>query len=250
MIELKTLLDYGKKYANEEMLPLTVIAHLCNGAPVTQYGTEAIGLDGMLSKALIYAALHCVTLPDSDEPYWLPLPLKMLWQHVDGRPLWAASGFHPVGHYVQEVVYLHKRNAQMRFSNSAKIETNTGRYMERRVPVPAIIAQRWEARAIGSRYWIENLLELIDNIGKHRNRGFGAVARWEVQDAGWTERDIYVADGKLIRAIPAEANLLQWPSPPVQCGWTPPQWKPSLQSLGWPCGTPLVTNIDWFNGLP
>jgi len=247
MIKLKSLIDYGKKYAGETMTPLTIVAHLRNGAPLTQYGAEAIHLDGVLSKALIYAALHCVTLPDSDDAYWLPLPLKLLWQHSDGRPLWAASGFYPTSDYVQEVVYLHKRNSTMHFANSARIEVSKGRYMERRVPVPVIIAARWEARCIGSFYWIENLLELIDNIGKHRNRGFGAVARWEVRNANWTDADIYSDGNRLLRALPVEAGLIPWPSPPVQCGWTPPQWKPALQSLGWPCGTPLHQSVDFFN---
>lgn len=243
MIEINAIVDYGKKYADEPMTPLTVIAHLRNGAPVTQYGTEAIHLDGVLSKAVIYAALHCVTLPDSDDPYWLPLPLQVLWQHPDGRPLWAASGFYPVGDYVQENVYIHKRNPSMHFSNNAKIETGKGRYMERRVPIPALIAESWEARCIGARIWIENLLELIDNIGKHRNRGFGAVARWEIREAQWSPADIYSDGARLLRSLPAEANLIPWPGRPVNIGWTPPQWKPSLFSAGWPVGTPVT--LDW-----
>ncbi len=242
MIEIPELVKLGLKFARGPFEPLTVTAVMRHGAPLCSY--DPIHFDGLLAKAVVIAALKMQTLPDAVEPYWLPLPLAQLWTSDDGLPLWAASVLRPYGDTVGTEVYLHKRNAPMTFSNSAKLETGKGRYMERRIPVPTQVAFAWQARVIGNREWLNFLLPQFTNIGKHRSRGMGAVKEWRISDAGWTADDIVKDAGMLIKPIPEEAGLIAWPGSPVPVGWTPPQWKPSLFRMGWPAGTTLQP--DWF----
>lgn len=244
MIYLNQLIERGAQYENCVLQPLTVTA-FTNGDPVVNY--DPIHLDGLLAKAVICDTLREWTLPRSNEPYYLPLPLARLWMSDDGLPLWASSVFRPVGEYAEGTVTLHKRNARMQFSDNDKLNTKSGRYMERRIPKPVIYAQRWQARCIGDLEHVRQLLEYISYIGKDRSRGFGHVARWSVEKANWQLEDIWRDGDVLIKSVPVDAGLVtDAVLAPGRIGWTPPHWKPAFHSMGWAAGT-RCGEIDWFD---
>jgi hypothetical protein len=118
--------------------------------------------------------------------------------------------------------------------------------MERRIPRPALVAERLVARAVGDPDEILRLLTPVTHLGKQRAAGAGAVARWEVAPA--REPFALVRDGALARALPAAAvALLGGRRPagaPAPVGWTPPQWAPWLFAPGWGPGTPVAGAAD------
>jgi CRISPR type IV-associated protein Csf3 len=244
-------IDYGRKF---DCQPVIVRARLLR--PMVWYDPPT--LDGLLAGAVVRDATMGRGVPDIDEAYDIPLPVSCLWRNESGHPLWAASNFWPVGDAEAGIQYQHKRAITGKHSRGKggrlKIGRPSGRHMERRVPYPTLEATEIEAQAIGDKEEIGHLLESIQFLGKRRNTGLGEVARWEVSAGQFCELETLIGEGHtLLRAVPVGARGLLPASPqgePVYIGWTPPQWKPSIFSLGWPSGTPLETGADFFSDLP
>lgn len=254
MIQHDTLKPYAERYAALPMEPLRITAELYHDAHVVAY--DAIHFDGILAAAVVMEATEGHGLPPSyAEPYDLPLPLECLWRsdaegHSFGLPLWAASCLLPCGERRGDVIVMHKRVQTGEFTKATRkgrysINTTTGRWMERRVMTPTMIAKGWEAYAVGDREEVARLLAFITHIGKRRGSGFGEVRRWNVEpaDAG----DVLIRDGMLARPIPSgTAHLLNGNPSPGALGsiaWTPPYWHPATQGRGWGAGTPIPTTI-------
>lgn len=238
MIHINDLDVIGHEFAQLQIEPLTVRAIMKDGAFLCDY--ENMQFDGLLAKTVIINYLHEVTMPNTDDAYWIPLPLKALWFSESGLPLWASSVMMPFGDTETSVRYIHKRNSRLVFSNDAKLENRHGRWAERRQPIPIrVFGQQSgvEARVIGNAKMIKALLRSIKMLGKHRARGFGEIDRWEVFSAGWHEKDVVASNGFLIKAIPEEYRIVKGTTKVHRIGWTPPQWKSSLFSNGWPSGT-------------
>jgi len=259
LIQYPPLTHYRNRYQAIPVQPLQITAHLRPNAPVVSY--DPIHLDNFLAWCVVMESTMGQGLPPSDAPYELPVPLQRLWQDDRGLPLYAATCFQPVGATVPDTVYWHKRAQSGRWTGTKTgrfpRETIKGRWMERRVPTPATICRRWTARCIGNAGEILGLLENVNFIGKRRSIGFGEVEQWEIEPLpiDLAGPSILVDNGRLTRPIPFEAAALL-PSPPAEppqlVGWTMPQWKPSLFSEGWRCGTPLspapdpTPDIDFF----
>lgn len=246
MIHLPELDALTAPYGALDVEPLTVTAHLVPGTHVVHF--DPIHLDGLLAWCVVRAATDGWTIPPSNDNYWIPLPLRMLWQSPEGLPLWAASTFYPIGRAARDVDYYHKRT-RLEFSDS-NIRTNQGRWMERRNPVPTLLCDGLQARAIGHRETVAALLRDLAYIGKKHNLGYGEVAHWEVEPAQWCIEDIFVRDNTLIRPLPvaAESALemarFQFPDAPSLAGWTPPHWHPALLRLCYVTGT-RIKEVDY-----
>lgn len=221
--------------------PLRVVIELQPNSQLVNY--DLLHFDGLLARAVVTTATRGHLLADATEPYWIPLPLKMLWQSDDSLPLWAASSLLPTGVTAEDVYYRHKRNSGGWLHNKRKLITRNGRFMERRIPTPTLVCERLVARCIGNAEWIGRLLEGFTHIGKLRTARIRHVV---IESADFTERDICIDGDTLIKAVPAAANIVPWLHNPQVVGWTPPHWKPSLFALGWPCGTPTSTLTNWF----
>lgn len=240
MIAYHALASYHERYHALTGVPLRVVltvrSHLVNRDP--------LNLDNLLARAVVMDATAGRGLPDSHQPYDLPLPLRCLWRDEEGLPLWAATTFRAVSEDATDVSYWHKRVQTGAWtgvkSGRLNIAGQNGRWMERRVPLQTSIAESWEATAIGEPVEVARLLATIPFVGKRRSCGFGEVISWEV-----LPRDSFalVGDGRLLRPLPAAAvALLDGRAPdaaPAPIGWTPPQWKPSLFRPGWWTGTPV-----------
>lgn len=258
LVRYPLLEQYINRYENDAALhmePLTITIHLRPGAQLAGY--DPLNLDNLLARAVVDEATQGRGLPNSREPYWLPVPLQCLWRSPEGLPLWASSVFRPVGPEIKDTFYWHKRQQKGEFTRAKSgrfaPRSTQGRWMERRVPLPALVVERLEATCCGNREEITRLLAGLDFIGKRRAIGFGEVAQITVASAAAFS---LVQAGRLVRPFPAlalellDGQLPQGSAAPV--GWTPPQWKPSLFAVGWWAGTPVgefrPLDIDYFGG--
>lgn len=253
MIEYPALMPYAERYATLPMEPLAVRLYLKQASQLAGY--DPLFLDNLLARCVVDQATGWQGLPpEHDEGYALPVPLQCLWRDARGYPLWAATPFYPADGAQGDVHYWHKRRQTGRWTGTRRgvftISPTKGRWMERRVPAPTVVAAYWTAMCIGNAREIATLLEPLRYVGKHRATGFGAVDHWEIEPiAAFT----LVADDRLTRPLPAAAIALIRPhlpeGAPALVGWTPPQWKPGLWAPGWWAGTAVAAtsgSVDWF----
>lgn len=253
MVTIPELADAGERWRSSagSFHPLRVTAVLRQGAPVCAY--DPVQLDGLLAWAVVQRATDGAGVANSAEPYEIPLPLACLWRSVDELPMWAATVFRPVGASTPDTVYWHKRAMSGRWTdNSGKrlaLKTVAGRWMERRTPVPVRVANEWSATCVGVAEEVRTLLTEVRALGKKRVTGFGQVVEWrvEIMEEAFSLVD---AKGRLARPLPIGARSLIEPMEPegavTLVGWTPPHWKASILVPGWPTGTPVGAQVDWF----
>lgn len=257
MVEHAGLKPFAERYAVLEVRPLRVVLTLREGSRLAGY--DPLNLDNLLCRSVVEEATEGRGLPESREAYDLPCPLRCLWRSPAGWPLWAATPFQPAGLSIPDVCYWHKRQQSGRFSGTKtgnlRLNAAGGRYMEKRVPLPADACRTWEARCEGDAAEVARLLERFPVVGKRRAIGHGEVERWTVEPI---ESFDLVREGRLMRPIP----VLAWPAlfglqvpeeAPALVGWTPPQWKPSLFLPGWWTGTAVPggatgDDVDWYAG--
>lgn len=249
MIEYPVLMPYVERYAALPCEPLVVRLYLETGSQLAGY--DPLLLDNLLARCVVNEATGWEGLPSENDAngYLLPVPLQRLWADERGYPLWAATPFAPGPGAERDVQYWHKRRQSGRWtrtkSGTFSMPPARGRWMERRVPLPTVVAPYWEATCVGSATEIARLLKQLRYVGMRRAIGLGAVHHWEIEPA---ERFTLVQERRLTRSLPALAvDLLDGDMPaeaPAPVGWTPPQWKPGLWALGWLVGTEVCT--DWY----
>lgn len=250
MIDYPSLIPYADRYQQLRHEPLRVIATLRPGAHIVNY--DPICLDGILAWAVVQEATEGAGVPHTNDPYCLPVPLATLWRSDDGYPLHASTSLYPVGVvHADDIHYYHKRAPTGEYSRATSkhglsIPIRSGRWMERRIPVPTQTTMALEALCIGNQSEIQRLLAYVSHIGKRRASGMGEVAAWDVapvdQFVLWREID---GERRLARSIPQAAGPaldIRTIDAPALVGWTPPQWHPVLQRVGWREGTVLHVN--------
>lgn len=242
MIRLPEFEPYTRLYGACEMRPLFVRAVLKQNSPVVDYYPPPY-LDNLLARVVVDRATGGAGVSPSDEGYWIPVPLELAWQSPEGYPLWNSSVFQPMTDPLRDTVYTHKRPPKALYCDAKSIKPGVGRWMERRLPLPVAIAPVWEARCIGNEAAILDLLSDISFLGKRRSIGMGEVDEWLVSPGDFDTA--LIIDGQLAHGIPQGCGIECANRPATRIGWTPPQWKPSLHSEGWPVGTSM--EIDWFD---
>ena len=246
MISLPPLRTYEQQIADLPKTSLRVTAHLLPQAQIAAY--DPIHLDNLLAWAVLQDVVPGGKVPNSEEPYDLPLPLDCLWRNPSGLPLWASSVFRVQGQAFADTVYWHKRAQTGRWTfhpgkggepAPMPLKTTAGRFMERRVPMPTALAEdhAWVAECVGNAEEVCRLLQHVAFLGKKRGIGMGEVDYWEVEEvSGFT----LLEDGCLTRPVPLNAAAplgLALSGALSLVGWTPPQWQPALFEAGWPAGT-------------
>jgi hypothetical protein len=241
MIRIKELDALTSKFAQCALDPLRVTFYLEHNARVVNY--DPIHLDGLLARAVVERATRGRLLADCEDGYWIPLPLQMLWQSDDGFPLWASTMLYPAAKTIKDVYVRHKRNSGGELHNRKKMITRKGSWMERRIPTPTLVCDRYEAYCVGNLDAVQNLLGGFARIGKLRLARVNGVKVEPVDEFSLWRGD------KLARPVPAESKLIDLVEKPSLVGWTPPHWKPSLFSPGWQAGTRRAENLREFLDL-
>lgn len=233
---------------------LVIRLHLVEGSAMAAY--EPVNLDNLLGFGVVLEATQGQLLgdpPPGCAGWSMHLPLAMAWESPEGLPLWNSTVFWPCpspgSRAVGDVLYFHKRmplgiwaKGDAKTGRLGGMNGATGRWMERRTPIPVTLCDTWEARCVGHRVTVERLLSLISFVGKKRNVGLGEVKRWEILSAE-SSGSILVRDGVLQRPIPVDAaNQLgiEIDEAPSRIGWTCPQWKKSLSGDGWQAGAKVI----------
>ena len=236
MIHLKELDKFTNIFSQMAYEPLRITFHLVPNSRVVNY--DPINLDGLLARAVVGYATQGRGVPDTEDGYWIPLPLKLLWQSQDGFPLWASTVLLPVEPTIDDIYVRHKRNSGGWLHNQPKLTTQAGPWMERRLPTPTIVCDTYQAYCIGNKEALDHLLDYFTHIGKLR---LGRLDRITVEPCD--EFSLW-HNGVLAKPVPAAANMVEWLVNPSLVGWTPPHWKPSLFLMGWRAGTSELLNYQ------
>lgn len=232
----KRLDAYLSKYQPFQHKSLEIVLNL--HSPPILY--NPLHLDGLLSKAVVDAALQTESLAPSAEPYWLPLPLVTYWKDTHGLPLWAATDFQSIDTDTTDAEFWHKRAVdtamlpKTRDGRPLNLRTAQGVTKEYRIPVPVHSSLRWKATCNGDPHAIRDLLATVTAVGKKRSQGYGRVKSWEL-----TEIDAFTFfDESLhaLRPIPTVALTSIAPAeyPLKNLGmltWTPPYWRSNAMLL-------------------
>ena len=229
MISIPELNTLTVQFAQLHTEPLRVTIHLQPNSRIVNY--DPIHLDGLLARAVVERATEGRLLADSEDGYWIPLPLEMLWQSNEGYPLWASTVLYPVADTIDDIYIRHKRNSGGEFHDKKKLQTRNGPWMERRIPTPTQVCNTYEALCIGNADAVRGLLSEFTHIGKLR------LARVNSVTVEPIDKFSLWSNGTLMRPVPIASGVMALTERPSLVGWTPPQWKPSLFSLGWPTGT-------------
>ena len=230
MIYLPELDAFTATFAQCHTEPLRIAFNLQPNSRVVRY--DPIHLDGLLARAVVERATKGRLLADSEEGYWLPLPLKMLWQSGDGYPLWASTVLYPKADTIDDIYVRQKRNSEGNLHNKKKLKTRAGPWMPRRIPTPTQVCSTYEARCIGNLEIVRELLSGFTHIGKLRLARVNSVMVEPVGNFSlWR-------DDELMRPVPAlSGKVVIATERPSLVGWTPPHWKPSLFLPGYQAGT-------------
>lgn len=225
--------------------PLVVIAHV----PAAMILYDPLYLDNLLAWAVVQRVTNGQGLPDTSDAYDIPLPLATLWTSEGGLPLWVSSCFLPLEEMLTGTTYYHRRSERNRNSGA-----RSGRFRDRRLPMPTVYSRQWGARCVGDRAAIAELLRGVTSLGKRRT---GIVTHWEIKAGDFSPEEVFISDGALTHAIPKGAEValkVSLEGDPVLVGWTPPQWKPSLFLPGWAIKTlvnrfELDEDVDFFEAV-
>lgn len=231
------LIENAPIYKHLNLKTLQVDLHLA--APPVFY--DPLPLDAVLAFAVVDTTTRGKGLPQTAEPYYIPLPIEKLWTcpHTTA-PLWNATQFFPVEPNAQQTVYWHKRGYRPEMTKRARsgkphnANFRQGRHKEYRIPLPQQRCKHWRAYCTGDVKEISELLSKVHSVGKKKSQGHGRVAEWQL-----TEIDgfSYFHEGRFIKAFP-----VAYPDKPAlegvvsfsrqETAWTPPYW---LSTLHQPC---------------
>lgn len=248
MIYCEPLTERMRLYGALDYEPLRITVQL--DAALIRY--DPVNFDNVLAAAVIRQAVGD-SLPDSTEPYFIPIPLKMLWcQPGTGLPLWASTILEPQGAMERMTAHTHRRPLNTAFVPDMRGKPfnpnpKLGRYKETRIPHPGYVSEYWQADVIGHRESITELLKTTTHIGKRRSEGYGFVREWRISSI--PRFQIVDADRRLRRPVPVEylqeTGLMPEGRDGViarRMGWTVPYWTgvPEIRALCIPDGVCVI----------
>ena len=198
---------------------------------------DALALDAVLSSAVVDMATRGRGLPDTLEPYFIPLPLEKMWTcPMTFAPLWNATQFFPLSDNAQQTAYWHKRGYRPEMVKRAlsgkphNANFGQGRHKEYRMPLPIQSCLKWRAYCVGDVEEVSGLLASLHSVGKKRSQGHGRVKEWQLMEI---DAFSYFHEGRFIKAFP-----VAYPNKPeleagisfsrYETGWTPPYWNATL----------------------
>lgn len=111
---------------------------------------------------------------------------------------------------------------------AARIEIAKGAYKNIYLAFETVATATLTWFVRGDRSALEEMLNLMHSIGKKRRRGYGVVARWEIEPMA-TDASVFDPDGALMRPVPAallDALSIQGQFDYMYTAYRPPYWSP------------------------
>lgn len=223
---LPELAPYWDRYLTLDMRPLRIQVEITG----VMAGYHPLTLDGLLARLVVDEAFRGAQLDNSGSPYLLPVPLKLAWRHpMTTLPLWYANWFAPITADREISIWWHKRFIREehidanRKMNRGDIDASTGRFKEKRVPLPAHIASTWQADCIGS---VEEIARLLINARCLSKKRSALVIEWHISP---------LDEFKFTRPLPVEyaGQQAAFGLNMRYCGWTPPYYVSVPETQGW-----------------
>lgn len=139
-------------------------------------------------------------------PHFVPLAL---WGHGNGHGLWVYCSSWAIPGDVAEfglAHFSHQFDAELAERTMepvrGKIQTRKGEYKSEHIPFQYMTVGKLTWYVDGVRSEIEEILSATYAIGKKRNRGYGGVARWSVEEGeDWS---VFTPEGELMRPVPCD----------------------------------------------
>lgn len=236
VIHLPEFAEYRAQCEAAPLRPLRVSATMA--APLMTY--HPVHLDGLLAFAVVEMLTQGQGLPNSAAPYYIPLPLRRLWESPTGLPLWAATDLMPEAEAVKSQVYFHRRAIAPTMTDAA-IRTGKGRHKEKRSPIPSVSTRTMTADVIGNPDMLAALLKNVASIGK-KHHASGAIASWGIEEI----ETFMLSDeqGRTRRPLPLEMFQPPMTALGQHIGFTPPYWLPAAQCMCIDSGMPMPENAN------
>ncbi|RMG91172.1 MAG: hypothetical protein D6706_18510 [Chloroflexi bacterium] len=225
----ETLEPYINRYVGLRVEPLKIEVRFVT-APALY---DPLRIDALLSFAVVREATEGLGLPDSAEPYAIPLPLRCAWQHpTHNLPLWCSTDLMPIDQVeVLEMRYF-KREPHPAYAKKNKdgrwnLRTTQGKYKQHAGAALQHLSRSmvWRGYCEGNEDEVIRLLSQITHCGKKTSQGFGMVAEWRIEKVdrfSFTDEE-----GRLLRPIPTLFYGDRQSGAFI--GWTPPYWLPACQ---------------------
>ena len=248
VVQMAELLRYEDARAGRQLVPLEVTIRTI--APVVA-GEETLTLDGILAYATVIEATEGRGVPRDIPPFWIPLPLGLA-RVIDGLPLWQSTSFYPVG-LESDVTHYHRRTGDNPYALAAMAPTLgdkrprrqpsqvAGQYMDNRIPIRRLVADRWVATCQGDPEEIRRLFGLLRSAGKHAAMGYGRIAEVTVKPLG-AAFSFTGGTHRPLRPIP----LVDGKGSGFPSGWTPPYWRREIWRV---CAPPVTAEERWRGSI-
>ena len=225
---------YWNEYTDEKyqrtMKPVKVVFEMAS--PILGY--DHIMFDSLLARLVVDEATGGIGLDDTQSPFLLPVPLKLIWKNGGGFPLWAANSIDPLTEAVDITEYHHKRFVREEHGKLKKgvkksaITSKKGRFKEKRMQIPGKYAEFWGCTCIGDIEEIHRLLSSVSSIGKKRagsikNMYIGGISEFNFNRFVPLQFLIDYNDGN-VDFYGGIDKLHQFSLEMAEKSWTPPYW--------------------------
>jgi len=178
---------------------------------------EPIMLDSLLVHFMAIIQGKSRPLQRDETPDDIQIPLMQ--ETIQGRTLWKASAFFPVGEQFESLQFWRKKFNldSIEFTDGSPNLTN-GVYREYNMPFPLLVCRELVAYASGNRHNVERILRKnLKHLGKKRSQGKGGVVK--ITTCGIKEDWSWIKDGCATRFLPVDDHYAR------KVRLKPPYWN-------------------------
>jgi len=220
------------------------IAVLDDWSPSLEAILEYVWLD---DRGLVRAT------PNTDDLIYPEIPLQRSF--INGVGYWCCSA----PHYRYSLDNIDRRRKRWNGDlegypvywgkGTKKIQTDGGSYKSGDLPIFTRNVDSIYWWAVGESEAVQQMLETVPSIGKHRGIGYGQILKWSVNLSS-ADYHLFGKSGQLMRPIPLDSIPDSIPHIARRWAWTTPFNVPGSKVM---CAMPVNNvqkiDIDWFAAI-